>query len=424
MFLALFVACAALVATIDSPRPPSEGQPAGEPTGEGALGGAAFASPTGSPMWRVDCAGGADFTTIGEAIEAADDGDWISVEPCTYAESIDFGGKTLWIASTAGSGSTILDAGGHRAITADKGTGDGTAVVGFTIRDAHDTSIAAVYTDLSALRLEDITFEDSSGAYAVIYSGSSDLELQDVTLGDSNDVGYYGMIFSSRGALIADALTVDCKGRGTAVYTGHGSYFIDHSTLTCGGGTSIQNEHSTGRVHRSVFTNAVTVVSEDDHYTDAVLFENVYFSGTISVTYGAIVLQNSLLDGATLNLNQVYGTYIRSSVIQHSRCPITSTFTPVIDTAEPAPDPIEEVVYSDFYDLNSEHCDGITTYSGENGNIAVDPKFTDEAGGDFTLKSSSPLIDAGQPDAVYNDPDGSLNDIGLYGGPRSMGGGW
>jgi hypothetical protein len=36
---------------------------------------------------------------------------------------------------------------------------------------------------------------------------------------------------------------------------------------------------------------------------------------------------------------------------------------------------------------------------------------------DFHLLPTSPLRDAGDPDPAYNDPDGSRNDIGAYGGP-------
>jgi len=48
--------------------------------------------------------------------------------------------------------------------------------------------------------------------------------------------------------------------------------------------------------------------------------------------------------------------------------------------------------------------------------INSDPLFTDFANGDFTLASDSPCIDAGPPDAQYNDRDGSRNDIGMFGG--------
>jgi hypothetical protein len=45
---------------------------------------------------------------------------------------------------------------------------------------------------------------------------------------------------------------------------------------------------------------------------------------------------------------------------------------------------------------------------------ATDPLYTDRAGGDYTLSSSSPLIDAGH--AEVSDADGSASDIGAHGG--------
>jgi len=65
-----------------------------------------------------------------------------------------------------------------------------------------------------------------------------------------------------------------------------------------------------------------------------------------------------------------------------------------------------------------------------NGNIDVDPYFTDS---EYHLSDSSLCIDAGNPDAAYNDPEdqnnlgyalspaigGLQNDLGVYGGPYS-----
>ena len=50
--------------------------------------------------------------------------------------------------------------------------------------------------------------------------------------------------------------------------------------------------------------------------------------------------------------------------------------------------------------------------------VVSDPQFTDDASGDFSLRAGySPAIDAGDPDARYDDQDGTRNDIGALGGP-------
>ncbi len=51
------------------------------------------------------------------------------------------------------------------------------------------------------------------------------------------------------------------------------------------------------------------------------------------------------------------------------------------------------------------------------GMVYEDPLFTDYAGGDYTLAAGSPARDAGNPEPTYNDDDGTVNDMGAYGGP-------
>ncbi len=49
--------------------------------------------------------------------------------------------------------------------------------------------------------------------------------------------------------------------------------------------------------------------------------------------------------------------------------------------------------------------------------ISVDPLFVNANGGNFHLQFGSPCVDAGDPAPQFNDPDGSRNDMGAFGGP-------
>lgn len=74
--------------------------------------------------------------------------------------------------------------------------------------------------------------------------------------------------------------------------------------------------------------------------------------------------------------------------------------------------------YNDVHDHVTAFS-GMTDPTGTSGNIAVNAKFTSASTYDFTLKSTSALINAGDPATL--DADGSRADIGAYGGP---GGDW
>lgn len=60
------------------------------------------------------------------------------------------------------------------------------------------------------------------------------------------------------------------------------------------------------------------------------------------------------------------------------------------------------------------YCDvmGLTPELGGVGNFDADPLFANPLKGDFSLQFGSPCVDAGDPNPIYNDPDGSRNDLG------------
>jgi hypothetical protein len=118
----------------------------------------------------------------------------------------------------------------------------------------------------------------------------------------------------------------------------------------------------------------------------------VYNSESIGVWSlgGDVLLQNSIVVGHTL-----YAVYSENS---------DSTFNSR---------------YNTFDDNGQTYGEGISDTTGDD---TVDPEFNDPTGGNFTLSTTSPCLDDGNPSSVHNDADGSRNDKGAYGGP--LGSSW
>lgn len=71
----------------------------------------------------------------------------------------------------------------------------------------------------------------------------------------------------------------------------------------------------------------------------------------------------------------------------------------------------------DYNDVWSNGEDYFELFPAGINDISEDPLFVNADSGNFHLLSGSPCIDAGDPDPIYNDPDGSRNDMGVFGGP-------
>jgi hypothetical protein len=369
----------------------------------------------------VDCGGSGDFSTLAEALAAAADGDVIDVAPCTYPEQVDFGGRSVTLRATTpslaqgGPADTIIDAeGAGPVVVARSGEGDGTALIGFTLTGGVETGYgAAVFVDLSSIRLENVTVTGNRGA-ATLYSHSGAVELRAVTFTGNTVTEGGAAVTLYRGALDATGVEIDCDGGAYAMYFGHGSALVDASTIACASGTPLYWEHATGRLERSRVDGPVVVINEADHDSDVVTMENGIFTGGqgIYVENGTAVLRNSVVNGP-LTLVGVHAPVVEANVFLGGQCAID---------ADPTTAPLSPA-YNTFWRGTNESCDG-SVWSGVDGNLASDPLFTDEAAGDYTLLAGSPCIDAGPPAPAHADPDGTRNDIGAYGGHKSIGGGW
>jgi len=78
------------------------------------------------------------------------------------------------------------------------------------------------------------------------------------------------------------------------------------------------------------------------------------------------------------------------------------------------------MVYCNGWGNSPDDYSGMTDPTGADGNRSVDPGVLDVSDPepiewDLHLSTTSPLIDAGDP--AIGDPDGSLSDMGAYGGP-------
>jgi len=135
-----------------------------------------------------------------------------------------------------------------------------------------------------------------------------------------------------------------------------------------------------------------------------VIIDNMYTG--VDMSSLANVINNTISNNGS---GGVHGNGWGNCIVMNNI--ITGNSSYGIGTGTGWPPPI--ISYNDVWNngVNYQNCSAGT------GDISSDPLFVDEPNGDFHLQSISPCIDSGNPNSAYNDPDGSRNDMGAYGGP-------
>jgi len=140
--------------------------------------------------WIVDQAGGGDFLTIQEGINAALDGDTVLVKDGTYTgannKNLDFGGKEITVGSENGADVTIIDCQHDgRGFYFHSGETSLSIVRGFTITNGYWTYVGGIECiSNSGPTIQDciITNSNATGGGGNIYTIDSSPLIRDSTI--------------------------------------------------------------------------------------------------------------------------------------------------------------------------------------------------------------------------------------------------
>ena len=342
------------------------------------------------------------YATIQAAIDAANNGDTVLVDPGTYVENINYNGKLITVASlfattldTSYISQTIIDGNNEASVVTFETLEDSTAVLnGFTLTMGHAWfNGGGIFCDdetyplLMNLIITDNIAEDYGGGVYCVY-GAPILNNVKITNNTANNRG--GGIYCAHSTLGLQNVIICNNEAGTsggAIGFNNSqpvlNYVLIANNVADGGdGGGIWSYYS------SPYINKVTVANNEASALGAGIYSKWYSTG---------LLKNTIVSD---NLG-AYGIYVEnnSSIV---------------------------INYSNFWNNEYGNFFGCEDYIGENVqtnangdscdinyNIQLDPQYKNLAEADFHLLSTSPCIDAGDP--IYPpDPDSTIVDMGLY----------
>ncbi len=193
-------------------------------------------------------------------------------------------------------------------------------------------------------------------------------------------------------------------------------YILGNRAFEAGSGVYLKNSDGTILRNSVIAHNAETSSSSEDPAQVAVV------DSDISFTNNAVAQGDS--DGIRLS-EGASGTYENNIFYQNGSGSFGAGFA---DTATDTAATIRynllfENAQADFFlngmSLTAEEANALEPDDQIADNFDANPLFTDPGDDDFTLQSGSPAINAGDPDSSFNNPDGSRNTLGAYGGPNA-----
>jgi hypothetical protein len=324
-----------------------------------------------TPVAYEVCTSGAPFTTIQDAVDAASDGDVIDICAGEY-DGVEIVGVDVDLRGE-GRDATTIDGGEfypalrvENAVVGVSAVGLTASPIEFGATGALDASKGAVVT-LTDVVIRDVTGEIGTGA---VRTSHTDLWFDDVML--EGNVG--------NGSYILEAVG--------------GSMTMTHSVFRDNEGGLLNLVD----LDVTFTNNLVYGNSTPDNVTPAVNFYDTRDTGV------QLIMNNTVADNDfLLTAVAVTGSGLFSSNIVADNGGTLGIAVQV------------EPEYSDVWGHDQNY--DPSTDPGT-GSIEKPPRFADAANGDFALDPLlSPCVDAGDPDPAWNDPDGTRNDMGAFGGP-------
>ncbi len=390
-----------------------------------------------------------DQPTIQGALNAAVPGDRICVEPGIYTGQVDYLGKAVELFGAHGAAETILSGGGSGpVVTFAGGEGPDSVLRGFTVADGVADKGGGIFVQWSSATLEDLVVRDceasNRGGGIAVDGGSVDLRRSRI---ESCLSVHYG------GGLAALDSSVSLTGvwfvANTAYSSGGGmlvteSFFKGENVMLWGSsagheGGGVNADDSTLELSHVVFAGntADSCGGGLMATTTAVTGTNLVFAGNVCGGTGGGIKTNDSNGQATLELRNVTlvgnaadapagaidgdgvgGKRLESAVVAHNSTGYMCgglRGSPFILRYSDVWDNVEEL----------ENCVGWSPQPGNLvGNLTAEPMFADTTGADpaswnLHLQTASELVDAG--DAFFLDPDGTISDMGAFGGPGADG---
>ncbi len=379
---------------------------------------------------------GGEYTLIQDAIDAAEDGDIVSVEPGTYDEDLHFKEKRITVIAAQGPEVTTLE-GASAAVTFDMEEGSDSILSGFTITSAH----VGVDIDGASPRIESCVFTGHVVQSAVRSLHGSPAFVACTFVDNDGDEGAAMNLKGSGAVRVQDCVferNYAMQGYGSAIYsegialTVEGSTFRDNEGYN---GTVAAYNPGTVVLARNVFCGNQATYGGAVHGAAGVevsLSNNILQGnaaliggGALSVHAASVEMVNNTLVGNQASADQGGHVLLLPDAAFASTNDIYA-FALAGDGIVAAAAEDVQIDHGDFWD-NEEDDAGGELEEIPAGNLFLNPDFVEYSvegsacdDANLRLAAGSYLIDAGDPEIL--DSDGSVSDLGAYGGPDPLGG--